>query len=1146
MVAWCLLLYGLSLPAQSMPWQEYPYLLQVNQSPTPTTVSKPLKEVLLHLEKEYGVRINYTGNTILGIDTDLPAQKPATVSLLDYLNEFLIPLGLEAELASKAHYIIYRRTLQNTSQPVPTTRNQSNDGTKTTTHPLQQTPQHTVTGVVTDENGVVLPGVTVLIKGTRSGATTDEQGRFTLSIPEQARLVFSYIGFKTQELVPGKRRTLDIKMLTDVQSMKDFVVNGYQRLNKESYTGSAVVITGEELRRFNPQNILASIQAFDPSFRILENNFAGSNPNALPTINVRGATSMPTDDPKLLSRNDLAQITNLPMFIMDGFQVGIQTIYDIDANRIESITLLKDAAATSIYGSRASNGVVIIQTKQPKEGKLEVFYNYELNVTAPDLRAYDVLNATQKLEYEKLAGLYARSGVESADDLEKQYYAKRNEVLRGVNTYWLSQPLSTDLGHKHSIYVSGGTPSLRYGVDARYQTNNGVMKGSGRDRYSFANSLTYSLPNNKFLVRNNFTISQVQGRESNYGSFDKYVRMNPYFQKTDSLGNVLKEVGSWRFRNGQDGMSGDAVLAPVMNPMYEATLGSFDKTEYLEFMDALSAEYNPSAAWRIQGTISLTRRKQSADRFISPESNEFYFYSQADLKDRGKYYFTSQDYSQVDGNLTINYNKAFLNQHFLNFSLGTNIQASTLTEKGIVAEGFTNDKFSDISFARRYERDGSPNGYISENRLIGGFFSFNYTWDNRFLMDGTVRVDGSSKFGVESRMAPFWSYGIGWNLHKEAFLANSIFNQFRVKATTGLTGDISFPAYLSNTTYQYYTNDWYATGVGASFRAYGNDRLRWQRTQNVDLSLEMSLFRERLYISPRYYHKLTKDLLTDINVAPSTGFNQYKENLGEMVNKGFEIYFRANVLRGRDWSVNIHGNMGHNTNVITKISNALKSYNQKIDDLQKGDSSLRSIPLLRYQEGNSLNTIYAVRSLGIDPENGKELFLNADGTTTYVYDVRNTVAVGNETPLLDGYFGGNIVYKGFVLEFSFYTRLGGDVYNQTLIDRVENADPRYNVDARVLALRWKQPGDVRFFKDIADLTPTRASSRFVQQENRIELKSVHLSYEFNSNWTKRFKMRNPRLALNMNDMGYWSSIRQERGLYYQFARSFTFSFSTRF
>lgn len=1110
-----------------------------------------LKHQLTRMEQRYKIRINYVGNTVNGVYADAPPAKDPSTPMIDYLNSFLQPLGLEAEQAGKGQYIVFKK--EKTKPASPSGKTDAGlvmQPVSIAAHTsLQQPPdvlqQSTLTGLVTEESGLPLPGVTIVVKGTFNGTKTNESGKYKLAnVPPNGTLVFSYIGYRSQEVKVNGRTAVDVKLLTEVQSMKDFVVNGYQKLQKDNYTGSAIVITGEELKHFNPQNILQSIQAHDPSFRLVENNIAGSNPNQLPNINVRGTTALPSGAPSQLSRNQLASITNMPLFMLDGYQVSVQTIFDLDFNRVETVTLLKDAAATAIYGSRASNGVVIFQTKGPKEGALELYYNYELNLTTPDLGAYSVLDAAQKLEYEKLAGLYEANGVDSKDQLERVYYAKKKNVLSGINTYWLAQPVSNDLGHKHSISLQGGSSSMRYGVDVRYQTNNGVMKGSGRDRYSLSNTLSYNPRSNKLLFRNQFTISQVKGAESPYGAFADYVKMNPYYPIYDSTGRLLREMDKWNYRDATENNS--TAVENVLNPIYEATIGSFNKSEYLEFMDGFNVEYNPNSQWRFSGNISLIKRKESKDKFVSPLSNLFYNYTSEQLKDRGTYEYGTDDYTQVDGSFTINHNRTIRLDHFLNFSLGTNIQAIKSTQKSFKAQGFTNDRFSDISFARMYEKDGAPKGGLIEQRLAGAFLSFNYSYQNRFLMDGTLRVDGSSKFGSDSRMAPFWSYGLGWNLHKEKFMQHSFINQLRLKATTGLTGDVSFPAYLSNTTYQYYTGEWYSTGVGAVFTAYGNSRLKWQRTHNYDLGMELGLFDNRLYFSPRYYYKLTRDLLADINVPSSTGFERYKENLGEMVNKGFEVYMRANVYRSRHWSVNLNFNMVRNTNVITKISDALKNYNDEVDKQQRENAELRSVPLLRYREGQSLNTIYAVRSLGIDPENGREIFLKPDGSRTYDYNVKYTVPIGDQTPGIDGYFGGSVLFKGFMLELSFYTRLGGDIYNQTLVDRVENASPWYNADSRALSSRWKQPGDQVFFKNIADLGTTLTSSRFVQKENRVELKSVYLSYDAPGSIYKRLRMKNLRCALNMNDIAYWSSIKIERGIDYPFARSFTFSLSTRF
>ncbi|ATL45888.1 SusC/RagA family TonB-linked outer membrane protein [Chitinophaga caeni] len=1121
----------------------------------PEWQEQSLKTILNRIEQKYQVQINYVGSTIKGILATMPAEKNESITFVDYLNRFLEPLGLQAEELNTKAFVIYRSA----AKPAPAKKDSATNTQPvatavaaeypTTTIP-QQVQTKTIEGQVIDETGLALIGVTVVEKGTRNGTQTDANGRYKLlNVHSNATLIFSYIGYKTQEVHSGKRTTIDVKLLTNVQSMKDVVITGYQKIDKNNFTGQSITISGDELKKINPQNILASIQAYDPSFRIVENNIAGSNPNKLPNINVRGTTALPTSTGDVsdlrMTRSEMNNITNLPLIILDGYQVNLQTIYDLDPNRIETVTLLKDAAATAVYGSRAANGVLVFVTKAPKEGKLELYYNFELNVTSPDLTAYSVLDAKDKLEYERLAGLYSQSDAENIDALEQKYYAKLDNVLRGYNTYWLSQPVGTEFGQRHSLSLQGGSQTVKYGIDARYQNNNGVMLGSGRERYSLATNLAYNLKNNKLLFRNQFTISQVNGKDSPYGSFDTYVKMNPYYPIRDENGRLLREIDGWKYRDYSN--SGGAITTDyVLNPLYDAQTGSFSKSQYLEFIDAFSMEYVISSAFRARGEISLTKRQNNNDRFISPLSNQYYDWSGDDLKDRGEYYYTAEKETQVDGNATLSYNKMLAGGHFINATYGINFQSRDYDRKDLAAQGFTNDRFTDINFARIYKKDASPGGEQRQERLFGTFVTVNYSYQNRFLMDATFRLDGSSKFGVDARMAPFWSYGLGWNLHNEKFLQGTAVSNLKIRATTGLTGDVSFPAYLSNTTYQYYTGDWYSTGVGAVFKAYGNPELRWQRTQNYDIGADIGLFKDRIYFTPRYYYKHTRDLLADVNVPPSNGFSSYKTNLGEMVNKGYEVMLRANPIRSRNWSLTLSANMVRNTNIITKISDALKNYNDAVDKEQQDNPDLRSVPLLRFQEGQSLRTIYAVRSLGIDPENGKEIFLTKEGKRTYEYDVRDIVPVGDETPDIYGYLGASLVYKNFMIDVRMFTSLGGDLYNQTLVDRVENADPRYNVDSRVLAERWKKPGDKAIYKDISDLGTTRVTSRFVQEENKLELSSVFLSYDAPAKFYKRLKMQNLRFSLNMNDIGYWSSIKAERGIEYPFARSFTFSLSTRF
>lgn len=1008
----------------------------------------------------------------------------------------------------------------------------------------QQVVRTLIRGKVTNSKNEPLPGATVVLKSnTLQGTVTDEKGEFSISVNDPAeKLVISFIGMKTQEIKPDPGISLLHIVLEDsVTDLSEVVATGYFNRKKEDFTGSAVSISVDELKTVSPGDIFQSIEAFDPSFKIQENNLLGSNPNRLPNINVRGTSSVPSTSTEILRRDNISSNVNMPTFILDGYEVSVEKIYDLDMNRIASITLLKDAAATAIYGSRAANGVLVITTVTPEEGKLRVSYNFDLNLNAPDLSSYKVLNASDKLEYERLAGLYDYNGATGQDELDESYYRKKYNVASGVDTYWLSQPVEDAIGHKHSLYIDGGTETIRYGISLQYQNTPGVMQESKRDRFGIGADLSYNL-NGKFLFKNTLSVSQVKAAESPYGSFSNYVRMNPYYPMNGENGEIIREIDSWTDRSGEGGSLNTEV---VLNPLFEGTLNSFNKSTYLEVIDAFSVEWNLTSELHLRGLVSLNKKVSEADNFLSPLSNTYYFYAAADLSERGRYDFQSSDEVTVDGNVTMTYSKGF-NDHFINVALGTNIREYNDDTKLISATGFTNDRFTNIGFAKSYREDSSPGSSSSTERLFGSFLSVNYSYLNKYLLDLSVRADGSSKFGSENKVAPFWALGLGWNLHHEEFMkSQDLISQLRLKANTGLTGSVSFSPYMSNTLYEYYKDNWYSTGVGAIVNQYGNENLKWQRTRNYDLGVDLGLLKDRVYISGRYYHKLTKDMLTDITLPPSTGFSSYKENLGDMKNEGFEVNTKIHILKTNDWSVNLTGNFIHNSNELVKISNSLKQLNKEADEAQNSDD-YKGVPLVRYNEGQSLNTIYAVRSLGIDPENGQEIYFKKDGSRTYEWDVDDIVPICDGTPDLEGYFGGSIYFKGFLLNCTFYTRFGGYDYNQTLVDRVENADPRFNVDRRAMEHRWKNPGDVALYKDISDQGTTYVTERFIQKDNVLELNSLYLSYDFNGDLMKKMHLKNLRTAITMNNVWRTSSVAIERGIDYPFARTFTFSVQTTF
>ena len=429
-----------------------------------------------------------------------------------------------------------------------------------------------ITGKVSDEKKQPLPGVTVQMKGVAIGTATDHDGKYSLTIPNAPNkftLVYSFVGMVTQEVIYAGKDTINVVMKEDVATLEDVVVTGYMNIRNSSFTGNAVTVKKEDLLKVSKTNVIKALQAFDPSFRIKENNRWGSDPNALPEVYIRGESGLGVRqlDADALSKSNLKDNPNLPTFIMDGFEVSVSKLYDMDPNRIESITILKDATATALYGSRAANGVVVITTVPPKAGKLNIDYSFVGDITFPDLSDYHLLDAKGKLETERLAGCYdlavADDGYTDQYTLDKEYNEKLANVTKGVDTYWLSKPLQTVFNHTHSLYVDGGNESVRFGIELQYANQDGVMKGSLRDRMGAGVSLSYNYKT--FLVKNTVTYQRVRTKESPFGNFADFAKQLPYDTYKDENGVYHPTMKYW----------GRGSESNRVNPMYEPSLHNF-------------------------------------------------------------------------------------------------------------------------------------------------------------------------------------------------------------------------------------------------------------------------------------------------------------------------------------------------------------------------------------------------------------------------------------------------------------------------------------------------------------------------------------------------------------------------------------------
>ena len=405
---------------------------------------------------------------------------------------------------------------------------------------------------------------------------------------------------------------------------------------------------------------------------------------------------------------------------------------------------------------------------------------------------------------------------------------------------------------------------------------------------------------------------------------------------------------------------------------------------------------------------------------------------------------------------------------------------------------------------------------------------------------------GSSIYGSDNRWGGFWSAGVGWNLHHEAFLKEAEWlRQFKLRASVGYTGSQNFNPYQAMATYKYFTDAEYDNIVGADLMGMANDKLKWQQTRDVNVGFDVQLLKG-MTVRFDYYVSNTDNLLVDFDLSGSTGFNTFKENLGEVQNRGFDatINWRVYENTKNDAYVTLFGSVSSNKNEIKKISDALsKSNDEQIDD---EGNPLSTKPYTRFEEGQSTSAIWAVRSLGIDPASGEEMFIDRNGYRTYVWNVNDQVVCGEANPKFQGNFGFNAEWRGLAVNCSFAYKAGGEYYNQTLVDRVENVDVQWNVDRRVFTGTWKEPGDRTFFKRV-ESTPTQTypTSRFVEKSNELSLSSLNVSYDFKRLNVKRYVER-LKIAFYMTDVFRVSTVKAERGLEYPFARTCSFSLQATF
>ncbi len=969
-------------------------------------------------------------------------------------------------------------------------------------------------------------------------ATTDIDGKFILSgVPADAVLSVEIMSYKTQEIrVADIKKDLKIYLEPDSQVLEESVVTGIFTRKKDSFTGSVQSMTSEDIKRVSNSNVVESLKNLDPSLLVLDNLEAGSNPNAMASMQIRGASTLAAETSNLKS-NFLAK-ANQPLFILDGFETTLEKVTDMDMNRVQSITILKDASAKAIYGSKGANGVIVIETKALTNDKSRVTYNGSLSIEAPDLTSYNLCNSLEKLDVERREGYYQND--DSFETVARQalYNERLKKALEGQDTYWLSKPLRLGIGQKHSVSIELGSKELRALATFSYNDTQGAMKGSFRDVISGNVNVAYR--RGGWTFRNIMGISHMNSSESPWGNFNEYAVLNPYLTPYDEEGNLKKVLQMKDYT--YDGVS--TFFGLVMNPMYNATIGTTDTSQYLAISDNFYAEYQFLKFLRLVARFGIDSQKTRTDEFKPGQHTDFY--DTNEILRRGSYEQSNGSYTTYSGDVSAQLNHNIAGKHDLFATLDWSISQTNYEEIVNYTEGFPNSNMKSITFARQYATDMVPTGSDGLNRNLGALATAGYSYDNRYMADATIKGSASSVFGTKNHWGLFWSAGLAWNIHNERWMKDKVswITQLKLRASLGSSGNQNYTSNVALPVYTYYSSAYYSGFTGAALNNMANPELGWEEKMDYNVGID---FRTRsLNVVLDAYIADTRNLVFSRTILPSTGFLSTNDNLGKVRNKGLEASVSWTFYRRGASYISLFSKTAINDNRVLEISDVLKSYNEQ--QQARAKETGMADPVIQYYDGMPLHSIWVVRSLGINSADGYEIFLDRNGNITTQWSPSNLYNAGSSDPLFNGNFGinGEVKGFGFSLTATFYG--GGYLYNNTLLNKVENTTLENNVDRRVFSGRWAKAGDVAPFKAQSGIggAVTKATSRFVQKNDVLNLSSATLYYEFPLRVISGLGLSRLRLSLYTNDIFTFSSIDIERGTSYPYARKFSFSVNASF
>lgn len=903
----------------------------------------------------------------------------------------------------------------------------------------------TVRGTVSDEKGEALPGVSIVMKGTQRGTTTDIDGSFVLEVTDQsAILIFSFVGYLSKELPVGTQTSLTVTLEVDIRSLEEIVVVGYGTVKKSDLTGSLSQVKARELNAFPANNVLQALSGRAAGVQVLQNN---GSPGAGVSVRIRGTNSV--------------RGSNEPLYVVDGFPTNGSNPTLLNNADIESMEILKDASATAIYGSRGANGVVLITTKRGKAGKTSV--DFETSYSTQKLRRkMDMMNAT---EY---ATFYNE---QASNDRLNPYFTQAQIDAMGEGFDWQDFVFQTAPMKTTALNVSGGNDKTQFSISGSTFNQDGIVKGSDYRRYSLRTNLNHTV-SKKFSVNFSGTLSRLQtGRKDSEGGSRGSSMISGGLLAPPSL-TPYNEDGSYRIL----ATAYPFVATDMINPINYINEQNIQTKANVALLNAAMI-FKPIEEITIKISGGVENRDDRTDSFTSRNF----------VRSNGSASVSTSQFTSLLSENTVSYNKTFAEKHNVAAVAGFTYQDFLTTSLSGGGVGFLSNVPETFDLGSS-TTPGIPGSGYSKSVLLSYLARVNYGYDGKYLATLSMRRDGSSKYSEGDKWGLFPSAALAWRVSNEAFMKDNTFiSDLKIRASWGLTGSQAINAYAT-------LNQLEAgrTIFGdALYNTFGPNtllpgRLKWETTEQKDMGVDFGILKNRIIVTADYYIKNTRDLLNVVALPSSLGYTTTIQNVGEVQNRGFELGLDNRILTG-DFKWDLNANISFNRNKVVKLYAGQDILSGTINTVVINDAT----NILR--EGRPIGQFWGYVENGYD-EKGKIKYVDTDDDGAIT--IRDKTYIGDPNP--DFIYGLNstMSYKNFELTLFVQGVQGNDMFNGNAASATIDYGFGLNMPREVYLNHWTPTNTNAKYPLISNSVNTRVSDRFIEDGSYLRLKNIQLAYQF--------------------------------------------------